>query len=114
MMEQRMTTALQENSRLNDLAIQRLKEIEALKFKYSIIGENGFSSEKRAEYDNLKKSKYDNENSKLQHEREINAYKVKIQQLVHLLDSKEAELKGLNEINDNRKDDILITQNKVR
>ena len=112
--EQRIATALQENTRLNDLAIQRSKEIEALKFKFSNLGgKNDFSEEKRIEYDALKKSKYDLDKLKLQYEKEINAYKIKIQQLVHLLDSKEIELKGLYEINDKKQDDIFAIQNKV-
>ena len=84
-----------------------------MKFKFANAGKNDFPQEKRAEYDVLKKSKYDLDNVKLQYEKEMNAYKIKIQQLVHLLDSKEAELKGLYEINDKRKDDIFAIQNKV-
>jgi len=110
----RLALLITENTRLNELAIERLKQIDDMRVKFAETKKGSAFEERRSEMEVNQKFKNEMAEIKLQNDKEKNGYRLKIQQLVHLLDNKEEELKGLYQFTDERKQDVASIQTQFK
>jgi len=110
----RLALLITENTRLNELAIERLKQIDDMRVKFAETNKASVFEDRRGEMEISQKFKGEMAELKLQNDKEKNNYRLKIQQLVHLLDNKEEELKGLYQFTDERKQDVASIQSQFK
>ena len=94
---------MDENSRLSDLSLARLKEIDNLKNSLVIRGSTSTENNKKSQVEAIKKSQADFSELNLRHENEKLELEEQIVQLRQNLETNRLEIKKLQGINERRK-----------